>query len=289
MNFLRLSFFLTFLLFYSCSEDAPADGNAPEAEPSATEERSVEKEMPVADLPAMEPVLLTGVQTEWMWRGRGITVVDSVLSVPGLAVEKKDGKLLFRIVGDIGPVNVVTLFTPEGRVDLLVRDAGSVPVPFRLKDEGYEEVRVVGDMNNWDASRGLMVKRGRVWELIFPLPPGSYRYRFVVDGKPLADPKNPNKEKDEAGEVVSVYEVKAPGGKQRKELPTVELAEQDGTFLRLHLPEGGAVIALLNNRQLPVKVQGKEAWVELPQNAKGSLRIYVQNEAGLGEPLVLEL
>ncbi len=286
---MRISFFAFFLLLLPFS----ACQNATEQQ---KEEKNIEKntdntipaEQQATELAPIAPVLLTGIRTEWSWAGTGISRVDSIASVPGLKVEHLPKGLAFTIVGDIGLVNVVRLYTAEGPIDLLVCDAGSIPVPFRLRDQGYDKVQVIGDMNNWNPSRGLMVKKGKVWELIFPLPPGNYRYRFLVDGQPMNDPKNPNKDKDEQGQEVSVYQVKERGG-GKKNLPTVELAEKDGLSLRLHLPKGGAVIALLNNRQLNTKTDGKEAFVELPPNAKGQVRIYVQNEAGLGEPLRIDL
>lgn len=274
------------LLLYACQNNTEPQNQ--EKNSGKNLDKSEVAQEKTADLPPIAPVLLTGIRTEWSWSGTGISAVDSIVSVPGLKVERLPKGLAFNIVGDIGLVNLITLYTPEGQVDLLVRDAGSIPVPFRLKDKGYSQVQVVGDMNNWDSSRGLMVKKGKVWELIFPLPPGNYRYRFVIDGQSMTDPKNPNKTKDEQGQEVSVYQVKAREG-NKKNLPTVELSEKDGLSLRLHLPKGGAVIALLNNRQLKTKTDGQEAFVELPPNAKGQLRIYVQNEAGLGEPLFINL
>ncbi len=282
-----LSFLLLFFTLFACkNEQSPQENETPAPEQQQQQPGQTTEDKALA-LEPIDPIALQGVRTRWSWIGTGISGVRSVKSVPGLKAEiLPEGDLLFTIVGDIGSLNVVQLETPEGRVDLLLREAGNIPAAFRLKDKGYKEVRVVGDMNNWDASRGLMVKKGKVWELIFPLPPGSYRYRFVVDGKPMPDPINPNKGKDDQGQPVSVYQIKPKGG-SKQALPEVELVEVDGPVVHLHLPKGGIAIALLNNRQMPVKMQDEEAFVQLPPNARGTLRVYVQNEAGLGGPLVV--
>ncbi len=285
---MRIFAFLLLLSLFACkNEQSSATDNETTAAEQEQPNRAAEDK--ALTLAPIDPVALQGVSTQWSWIGTGISRVDSVRSVPGLKAEiLPEGDLKFTIVGDLGSLSVVQLFTPEGRVDLLLREAGNIPAAFRLKDAGYKDVRVVGDMNNWDASRGLMVKKGKVWELVFPLPPGTYRYRFLVDGQPILDPINPNKSKDERGEPVSLYQIKGRGG-AGKELPAVELEEVDGPMVHLHLPQGGSVIALLNNRRMPVKMQDGKAVVQLPQNAHGKLRVYVQNEAGLGGPLEIAI
>jgi 1,4-alpha-glucan branching enzyme len=53
------------------------------------------------------------------------------------------------------------------------------------------QVSVVGDFNQWDAQRGLMKKKSNgTWEKTLTLPPGSYEYKFMVDGQWRLDPLN---------------------------------------------------------------------------------------------------
>src|SRR5439155_889176 len=53
-------------------------------------------------------------------------------------------------------------------------------------------VALVGDFNDWDATRTPMrpsPRGGSVWTAVLPLSPGRYRYAFLVDGSRwLADP-----------------------------------------------------------------------------------------------------
>ena len=68
------------------------------------------------------------------------------------------------------------------------------PVQFVLVAPGASRVSLVGDFNDWDASATPLhdVEAGGVWTVTVPLPPGRYRYAFVVDGvRWLADPSAP--------------------------------------------------------------------------------------------------
>jgi len=72
-------------------------------------------------------------------------------------------------------------------------------------------VALVGDFNDWDAARTPMrpsQRGGPVWTAVLPLPPGRYRYAFLVDGSRwLADPTAPAARDDEFGPPSSVVTV----------------------------------------------------------------------------------
>jgi chromosome partitioning protein len=69
-------------------------------------------------------------------------------------------------------------------------------VVVRYRDEGASDVRIAGDFNGWVPDKGvrsLIESEGpvRVWTKILQLPPGTYQYRYVVDGEWREDPDNP--------------------------------------------------------------------------------------------------
>jgi chromosome partitioning protein len=53
------------------------------------------------------------------------------------------------------------------------------------------EVYLAGDFNDWTPERTPMEPKGRIWRAVLQLPPGRYRYRYVVDGEWRSDPMNP--------------------------------------------------------------------------------------------------
>lgn len=82
-------------------------------------------------------------------------------------------------------------------------------VLFSYMDDQAETVTVEGDFNSWDGSSDVLLDvdgRG-LWQRVVILRPGRYRYRFVADGQPSADPNNSRTEYVEAKGIVSVTEV----------------------------------------------------------------------------------
>jgi chromosome partitioning protein len=73
---------------------------------------------------------------------------------------------------------------------------GSREVVVRFRDMEANDVRIAGDFNGWVPDKGvrsLIESEGqtRVWTKILRLAPGTYQYRYVVDGEWRADPENP--------------------------------------------------------------------------------------------------
>lgn len=80
-------------------------------------------------------------------------------------------------------------------------------VEFSLKAPAAEAVSLVGSFNRWDPSSHPMDGDGKgLWEIVLPLPPGTYHYGFEVDGKWRADPSVKETE-TKAGREASVRKV----------------------------------------------------------------------------------
>jgi hypothetical protein len=102
-------------------------------------------------------------------------------------------------------------------------------VIFRLVDPDAAKVFLTGDFNNWNPTMDSMVKRGGGWEVRLYLVPGRYRYAFVVDGKNIPDPDNPNRDAEgntffifaeEDGVYDIIYEVTNTGERKIDEIYT---------------------------------------------------------------------
>ena len=64
-------------------------------------------------------------------------------------------------------------------------------IVFTLHAPGAQEVYLVGDFNLWNPTVERMSGNGDEFEVRLFLVAGEYRYKFVVDGKWIADPDNP--------------------------------------------------------------------------------------------------
>lgn len=89
-------------------------------------------------------------------------------------------------------------------------EAAGGKATFRLRNPSASTVQVAGDWNNWgrgDAESGevlvgLMEKgeKGGLWSLTVELPPGRYRYRYIIDEtRAVLDPFNPRIVEDHIG------------------------------------------------------------------------------------------
>lgn len=99
----------------------------------------------------------------------------------------------------------------ESQLGPELRDGG---VTFRYYDKDATRVSVVGDFNNWTVHADPLVDRNDdgQWLLFYPLRPGTYEYKFVIDGSRwIADPQNPNKAPDGFDGVNSVVTIPPAG------------------------------------------------------------------------------
>jgi hypothetical protein len=85
---------------------------------------------------------------------------------------------------------------------------GQQPLQFVLVAPEASAVTLVGDFNDWSVSATpLRQAEGGVWTVTVPLPPGRYRYSFVVDGKVWRNDPDAASMEDEFGRPNSVVTV----------------------------------------------------------------------------------
>jgi len=86
-----------------------------------------------------------------------------------------------------------------------------VVVQFRASQA--RDVRIAGDFNGWVPDKGVRSRTEQtdgeqVWTKILELRPGTYQYRYVVDGDWREDPNNPHQAPGRVGERNSVLVVR---------------------------------------------------------------------------------
>jgi 1,4-alpha-glucan branching enzyme len=90
----------------------------------------------------------------------------------------------------LDPANKVTRPDGKGNVNSVL-ELGEVTT-FTLK--GYTEARsaiLTGSFNGWNTAEVQMTKTATGWMATYALAPGNYEYKFIVDGRWMADPGNP--------------------------------------------------------------------------------------------------
>lgn len=91
--------------------------------------------------------------------------------------------------------------------------AAARKVVVRYRDAQAADVRIAGDFNGWVPDKGVrsvIESEGqtRVWTKVLVLPPGTYQYRYVVDGEWREDPANPDSVPGLAGQANSLLHVR---------------------------------------------------------------------------------
>ncbi|MBW2230185.1 MAG: AAA family ATPase [Deltaproteobacteria bacterium] len=92
------------------------------------------------------------------------------------------------------------------------RSPEPLEVVVRFRDEAAGDVRIAGDFNGWVPDKGVRSSieaegPARVWTKVLTLSPGTYQYRYIVDGEWRVDPENPESTPGPMGQPNSVLHV----------------------------------------------------------------------------------
>ena len=83
-------------------------------------------------------------------------------------------------------------------------------ITFALMAPEAREVFLSGSFNDWSpASDALKQNRSGIWKKEKKLAPGTYEYKFIVDGVWVVDPNCPTTVTDAHGSINSLLEVKS--------------------------------------------------------------------------------
>jgi chromosome partitioning protein len=106
-----------------------------------------------------------------------------------------------------------SLRAPEEPQEATIETATAREIVVRFRDARAGDVRIAGDFNGWVPDRGvrsLIASEGgdRVWTKVLTLAPGTYQYRYVVDGEWREDPTNPESAPGPTGQPNSILMVR---------------------------------------------------------------------------------
>jgi Glycogen recognition site of AMP-activated protein kinase len=69
------------------------------------------------------------------------------------------------------------------------------------------QVNLAGDFNGWEMTRLALRKTDGLWKITLELKPGTYQYKFLVDGEWVNDPNNVRTVANQFGSLNNVLEV----------------------------------------------------------------------------------
>jgi len=95
------------------------------------------------------------------------------------------------------------LLAAEGRLKSPVE----TEIVFKLEASREAMVQIAGDFNGWvpESLHFTEAQGKQLWHISIPLKPGSYEYKYLVDGEWMPDPTNDRRVEDAYGGVNSVF------------------------------------------------------------------------------------
>ena len=150
---------------------------------------------------------------------------------------------------------------------------------FTYKPEGNpKSVNLFGSFNGWNRQSLPMKFENGVYRIKINLEPGSYQYRFYVDGSEIVDPTNPDKVPNGMGGLNSAFSI-LPRHTQRIYLDILGKSITDTSVsLFFHVEKGknpfpvsiSNIIALINNTKIPeqqIKITGSKIELKIKGEA----------------------
>jgi neopullulanase len=162
-------------------------------------------------------------------------------------------------------------------------------------DPGVQEVLLSGSFNEWGdsaASATVMVDEDgdSIFEATLHLEPGTYQYKFVVDGEWILDPANPSQADDGEGNINSLITVPPcpqPGALTLEDHKTNEFGDFTARFKAPpgEVPDEDEVLVTVDHEAVQnlVSVVGNKVEVAVEGLAKGihDVRVIVGDEVYL--------
>ena len=132
-------------------------------------------------------------------------------------------------------------------------------VVFGIEAPADAKVYIVGDFNGWDPeATPLEYTSHGTWEVSLPIDPGEYEYKFIVDGRRLLDPSNPDEVSGGDGSVNSRLKVLRNGQvSERSHWPREVRRRNEWT-----LPTGGRQSLSTSGDLTFNRVDGTTLWIK---------------------------
>jgi len=218
--------------------------------------------------------------------------IDSMTNTGGLEQKVRDGELLLK--GNLEQPLAVLSFWSQGIAEsVLLKQSNKTTYSFSYNEKA-DEVKIKGEFNAWNPNNTVLEKDGEVYKTEVSLNPGQYQYLFVVDGKEIRDPNNPDSVDNGMGGWNSVIKIKRPN---RNKLPLITTTSHEAEQINLtSTNEPSHVIAFLDNYLLPqsaLSITGNDIKLTIPEVSKkqkrSHIRLWAYNDEGVSNDVLIPL
>ncbi|WP_179213457.1 alpha-amylase family glycosyl hydrolase [Ekhidna lutea] len=178
---------------------------------------------------------------------------------------------------------------------VLLRRTKKTMYSFLYQPKGDEKkVKIKGEFNAWNPNNTVLEKNGNAFSTYELLSPGTYQYLYVIDGKEIRDPQNPDSISNGMGGWNSVIRIAGPNP---DEIPTISTDRftSNSIFFKTNNPVTD-IYAYWENTLIPdefIRFNDNEFLIVLPNNAKSvkrsKLRLWAYNEEGVSNDVLVPL
>jgi cyclomaltodextrinase / maltogenic alpha-amylase / neopullulanase len=220
--------------------------------------------------------------------------IDSVKLDPSLGFRisaDSTALTLFAVSRSVPRLSAMDVWAGGFRYTLLIRKSPKIWYRFTFdpKEKKHKSVLLAGDMNDWVAARNPMKLKDKTWETDVLVNPGKYQYKFVVDGKWIADPAI--SETNGSNSVVRIGSVNPPAAPY-----LYTLGEEKGTITLGMRNKADTLFVLWQNYLLDGKfwsIDSNLIRIKVPGAAgkleRSSIRIYAANGSGVSNEVLIPL
>lgn len=219
--------------------------------------------------------------------------IDSVTCSAPLSLHNQQDTLL--ITGHLREqLANLAIWVKGQHYDILLKKSDKTQRTFHFKGE-EQKVQIKGEFNAWNPNATEMEKQADgSFATTVTLNPGTYQYLFVVDGKEIRDPNNPDSISNGMGGWNSVISLPRP---KPEELPMLTTASYTDHSITLSFKQHPTqVMAYWENVQLPqsaIKVADDHLTLDIPTNAQSMqrsfIRVWASNAKGISNEVLVPL
>jgi len=226
------------------------------------------------------------------------SVIDSVfIADEKITLGKDKSRVFYRQPADFPPMDVMEVYTSEGKFSVPVMKSKKMKYEFVFDPEGkdYGSVGLAGEFNGWTDARTQLAEEKGLWKITLYLDRGRYQYQVVLDGVQQLDPANPDSISNNAGGFNSVLIVGGEGG---SEPPFIYTGEKDNGEVEIEVENDVVTVLafwqnyLLNSEMADLEDNGMFE-IRIPEQSEKTkrsyLRVWAYNESGLSNDILIPL
>ena len=164
-------------------------------------------------------------------------------------------------------------------------------ITFNPQGKKYRKVQIKGEMNAWNPNNTNLTFKNNIWKTEIEIEPGTYQYLFVVDGKEMLDPANPDKISNGMGGFNSVLKA---GNTDSDKLPEISTKKYSPNSLKITFKNNITGLSAtyrnfeLENQFISINKDTFKILIPKDENKEiAYIRIWAYNDYGVSNDLLI--